>query len=269
MAVGKAGNSNTMIMAGEALKQLLLVRLNVNKLLGRHEQSSADGAEKALAALKTAMTAFGAGIVNDDVRKVFADVNSNVEKYTEAYHKAAHNAHEIEALANGEMSKIAQAIGADAEAIKESGVAEEKQIEHETDEPDRLDRTSHSDDCGGQPVPGHRARVVDRTRDLQTGGRTLRRDARTGRGQFPGRPAGSWPRRRSRRHGAGGRNLQDQGRGEGPRRGRSQDEAGSDRRAATQGGHDQAGRSASKARSARSSRPCPRPRPNSRLPPRH
>ncbi len=49
MAVAKAGNSNTMVLAGEALKQLLLARLNVNKLLGRHEQSSAEGAEKALA----------------------------------------------------------------------------------------------------------------------------------------------------------------------------------------------------------------------------
>jgi methyl-accepting chemotaxis protein len=131
-AVGKAGNSNNMILAGEALKQLLLARLNVNKLLGRHEQSSAEGAEKALADLKIAMTAFGNGIVSDDVRKIFTDVNANVEKYAEAYHKAAHNAHEIEVLANGEMSKIAQAIGADAQAIKESGVAEEKQIEHET-----------------------------------------------------------------------------------------------------------------------------------------
>jgi methyl-accepting chemotaxis protein len=133
MAVAKAGNSNTMILAGEALKQLLLARLNVNKLLGRHEQSSADGAEKALADLKIAMTAFGNGIVNDDVRKIFTDVNANVAKYTEAYHKASHNAHEIETLANGEMLKMAQAIAADAEAIKQSGIAEEKQIEHETE----------------------------------------------------------------------------------------------------------------------------------------
>src|SRR6185369_3340611 len=103
MAAVKAGNSNTVILAGEALKQLLLARLTVNKLLGRHEESSAQSAEKALAALKTAMTAFGAGIASDDVRKVFVDVNRNVEKYTEAYHKAAHNAHEVEILANGEM----------------------------------------------------------------------------------------------------------------------------------------------------------------------
>ena len=131
-AAVKAGNSNNMILAGEALKQLLLARLNVNKLLGRHEQSSAQGAETALAALKTAMTAFGAGITSDEARKVFADANSNVEKYADAYHKAAKDAHEVEDLANGEMAKEAQAIAAAAESVKQSGVAEEAQIEHET-----------------------------------------------------------------------------------------------------------------------------------------
>jgi methyl-accepting chemotaxis protein len=130
--VDKSGNANNMILAGEVLKQLLLARLDVNKLLGRHDQSSADGAEKALASLKIAMTALGAAITNDEVRKVFIDVNANVGKYAEAYHKAAQNAHEVEVLANGEMAKFAQAIAADAEAIKESGIADETKIEHET-----------------------------------------------------------------------------------------------------------------------------------------
>ncbi|KPF92316.1 chemotaxis protein [Rhodopseudomonas sp. AAP120] len=134
LSVSRSGNSNNMVLAGEALKQLLLVRLNVNKLLGRHEQSAADGAERALAALKVAMAAFSASIVNDEVRKVFAEVNANVDKYADTYHQAAHNAHEIELLSNGEMTKLAQAITADADAIKASGMAEEKQIEHETAE---------------------------------------------------------------------------------------------------------------------------------------
>ena len=132
MAAAKAGNSNTMVLAGEALKQFLLARLNVNKLLGRHEQSSAEGAEKALAQLKIAMAAFGAAIVNEEVRNVFVDANANVQKYAEAYHKAAHNAHETESLVNGEMSKAAQVIAAAAANIKESGLAEEAKIEHET-----------------------------------------------------------------------------------------------------------------------------------------
>jgi methyl-accepting chemotaxis protein/CHASE3 domain sensor protein len=132
LVVDKSGNTNNMILAGEALKQLLLARLDVNKLLGRHDQSSADGAEKALASLKTAMTALGAAITSDEARKVFADANANVGKYAEAYHKAAQNAHDVEALASGDMAKIAEAIGADAEAIKESGIADETKIEHET-----------------------------------------------------------------------------------------------------------------------------------------
>ena len=127
----KAGNPNNATLGGEAIKQLLLARLNVNKLLGRHEQSSAQAAEKALAALKAAMSAYNAGIANVDASKLFAEANSNVEKYAEAYHKAAKDAHEVEALANGEMSKEAQAIAAAAESIKQSGIAEEAQIEHE------------------------------------------------------------------------------------------------------------------------------------------
>jgi methyl-accepting chemotaxis protein len=134
VAVAKAGSSNSMILAGEALKQVLLARLNVNKLLGRHEQSAADGADKALSALKTAMTSLGAGIANDDVRKNFADANTNIDKYAEAYRKAAHNTHEIETLVNGEMAVFAKAIGADAEEIKQSGIADEAKIEHETTE---------------------------------------------------------------------------------------------------------------------------------------
>ncbi len=132
-AATKAGNSNTMIVAGEALKHLMLARLNVNKLLGRHEQSAADAAEKAFADLKTAMTAFGAAIVNDEVRKLFADVNALTNQYHEAYKKAAHDAHQIEELVNGEMKRMAEAIAADAQSVKESGIAEEKAIEHETE----------------------------------------------------------------------------------------------------------------------------------------
>ena len=87
-----------MILAGEALKQLMLVRLNANKNLTRHDQASAAGAEKAFADLKVAMTAFGNNIINDDVRRLFGEVNANVLAYDAAYKKAAHDAHEISRL---------------------------------------------------------------------------------------------------------------------------------------------------------------------------
>ncbi len=130
----KAGNPNNAALAGEAVKQLLLVRLNANKLLGRHDQSSAQAAEAALATLKKAMAAFSAGGVNDDVRKLFADASGNVDKYVDAYHKAARDSHDVDVLANGEMAKEAQASAAAAERVKQSGIADEAQIEHETAE---------------------------------------------------------------------------------------------------------------------------------------
>ncbi len=130
----KAGNPNNATLGGEAVKQLLLVRLNANKLLGRHDQSSAQAAEAALAALKKAMAAFSAGIVSDDVRKLFADASSNVDKYSDTYHLAARNSHDVEVLANGEMAKEAEAIAAAAERVKQSGIADEARIEHEATE---------------------------------------------------------------------------------------------------------------------------------------
>jgi len=131
-ALGKSGNTGSVALAGEAIKQLLLARLNVNKLLGRHDQKSAEGAEKALADLKSAMTALGAAVAGDDLRKQFGDVNANTTKYAEAYHRAAHDLHEIEALSNTQMAQAALAIAGAAEAIKVSGVTEEKKIEQET-----------------------------------------------------------------------------------------------------------------------------------------
>jgi methyl-accepting chemotaxis protein len=133
LVVRKVGNSNISILASEALKHLLLARLNVNKLLGRHDPAAAEAAEKSLADLKTAMTAIGAAITSDEIRALFVDVNKNVEKYTEAYRKAAHDAHEDEVLVTGEMFKAAQSIGTDAESIKDSGIAEEKQIGQATE----------------------------------------------------------------------------------------------------------------------------------------
>ena len=191
----KAGNPNNATLGGEAIKQLLLARLNVNKLLGRHEQSSAQAAEKALATLKTAMSAYGAGIVGDDVRKLFAETNANVEKYAEAYHKAAKDAHDVEDLANGEMAKEAQAIAVAAENIKQSGVAEEAKIEHETT--DLIVATEYlivAISIGSLLLGTLLAWLIGRAISKPVIG-LLRRNARTCRRQFRGRPAGPRPRR--------------------------------------------------------------------------
>jgi len=128
----KAGNAGASAAADEAFRHLMLARLNANKVLARHDQVAADGADKSFAAFKTAMTTLGGSITSGEARKLFDAANAHLAKYTDAYKTAAHDAEQVEKLVNGEMSRQAQAIAADAEAVKDSGIAEEKQIEQET-----------------------------------------------------------------------------------------------------------------------------------------
>jgi methyl-accepting chemotaxis protein len=128
----KAGNAGAVTVAGDAFKHLMLARLSANKVIVRHDQASADAADKSFTALKSAMTALSGAINTGDVRKLFDETNANLIKYADAYKTASHDAHEVEKLVNGDMSRQAQAIATDVEAVKNSGIAEEKQIEQET-----------------------------------------------------------------------------------------------------------------------------------------
>ena len=130
-AASQAGNSNTMILAGEAIKLVMLVRLNSEKALTRHEETFVKTAETAFAELKRVLASFELQIINPDVRKQFDDVKSNADKFHDAFVKSMDASKEISRLMHGEMRSAARAIAADAAAIKEVIMAEEHRIEQD------------------------------------------------------------------------------------------------------------------------------------------
>lgn len=129
-SVSKAGNS---ILSGDAAKHLLIARLNVNKNIARHDQESAAATEKAFADLKAMMADFGAGIVNDEVRRLFTEVTTNIDAYEAASKRAMHNASEVKVLLNGDMRRIGGEIAKDAADVAKSAGAAEQAIVEETD----------------------------------------------------------------------------------------------------------------------------------------
>jgi methyl-accepting chemotaxis protein len=131
-ASGKANNTDALILSGAAMEQLMLVRLNVNKLLARHDDALRDAADKAFADLQTAMAGLGKAIDTPELRTLFDQVSNNANIYRDAYVKAAEDVHEIDSLVNGEMRASAEDIAARALDIKTSGIAEEHAIEQET-----------------------------------------------------------------------------------------------------------------------------------------
>ena len=130
-AAVQAGNSNTVILAGEAIKLVMQVRLNSDRALARHDEAFATAAESAFADLKRVLVSFEAQVVNPDVRKQFDAVKANADKFHDAFVRSMHNSKEISALMHGEMRKVARAIAAEAAAFKESVTAEEHKIEQE------------------------------------------------------------------------------------------------------------------------------------------
>ncbi|MFH1341915.1 MAG: HAMP domain-containing methyl-accepting chemotaxis protein [Pseudomonadota bacterium] len=130
-AAVQAGNSNTVILAGEAIKLLMQVRLNSDKALARHDEAFVKVAEVAFVDLKRVLATFEAAVTNPDVRKQFDEVKSNADKFHDAFAKAMHDSKEVSGLMHGEMRKAAREIAADAASIKEAVVAEEHKIEQE------------------------------------------------------------------------------------------------------------------------------------------
>ena len=131
--VANTDDSALLASINEGLKLVMLVRLNVNKLLGRHDKAAADAAEKTFKELNAIMTGIGIAIKDEYARRPFVNIEALVGKYRDGYMKASHAAHEIDGLVNGDMKKMANTIAAAAQSIKESGIAEQKRIEQETE----------------------------------------------------------------------------------------------------------------------------------------
>lgn len=130
-AAVQAGNSNLLVLAGEAIKLTMQVRLNADKALTRHDETLVKAAEKAFADLKLVLAALDKAIVNADSRKEFDAVKAGADRFHDAFVRAMHDSKEIYALMHGEMRKAARSIAADAASIKESLKADEHRIEQE------------------------------------------------------------------------------------------------------------------------------------------
>ena len=130
-AAVQSGNGTLVTLAGEAIKLAMQLRLNAVKMLSRHEEEAFKAAEDAFASLKRVLAEADKLALSAETRKPFDQARLSAEKYHDAFLKAAKDSEEVNRLLHGEMRKMAQIIAADAEAIKSSLAADEKQIEHE------------------------------------------------------------------------------------------------------------------------------------------
>ena len=140
IASATAEDSRLVALADRGLDQFMVARLNVNKLLGRHDTAAATAAEKDFTELNTTLEGLDAVTKETAHRATLDDLRAGVAAYREAFHKVNALEGEINGMVNGTMRDMGQTVQSNAEAIKASGIADEQQDEQMTLA--TMDRTS-------------------------------------------------------------------------------------------------------------------------------
>ncbi|WP_170263565.1 HAMP domain-containing methyl-accepting chemotaxis protein [Blastochloris sulfoviridis] len=133
-AAAKAGNTTTALLAADALKGVLTVRLNVNKVVGRHEESAVEAATQNFRALDTALSTLKTAASDAEMRTLLSDAETEAARYREAFTAAAGKARDIAALVDERMAALAESVAGDARGIRDTAVAEQTQLQNSMSE---------------------------------------------------------------------------------------------------------------------------------------
>ncbi|WP_022720055.1 methyl-accepting chemotaxis protein [Rhodopseudomonas sp. B29] len=128
------GNPSHALLVSDALKKLLILRLAASKAVGRTDTAGAAAAEDAkasAAALGATVAALKTAIDSADERKQVAAVETDLGKYLDGYQRALQQGRTLQTQIIG-MGKLAQSIGLAAANIRDSGLADERNIGAET-----------------------------------------------------------------------------------------------------------------------------------------
>ncbi len=124
-----AGNSDTVMLGNEALKQLLLANKNVDRMLGIADTTARDAADKAFANMKAVLAQLDKVITSPAARKDYEELAKLAETYHSGYERAAEIDHDLDEALSKEMPKIAAEIAGDTKVVVEEVTAEETKLE--------------------------------------------------------------------------------------------------------------------------------------------
>lgn len=123
-----AGNMNASELAGDGLQALMTLRLNVNKLIGRNEESVLVKINEAYADLKKNLQALDTATAGGGLRDEYDAVGSRVDDYFKAFEQVYALSKGLDGLINGEMKRAGNAIAELAEEIDASATQDRESL---------------------------------------------------------------------------------------------------------------------------------------------
>jgi CHASE3 domain sensor protein len=125
------GDSNTLVLGNEALKEVMQIRLSVNTMLGRHDIDAKSAADHAFEEVNLVLATLDKLISTPDARKDFEEVKKLIAEYHDGYQKAAAIDHELDEIMGTELPKLAEVVAEDTRKIRETATADEKALERD------------------------------------------------------------------------------------------------------------------------------------------
>jgi methyl-accepting chemotaxis protein len=125
-AATMAGDATVTALGNAAMTQFMIARLDVNKLIGRHDEAAGEAAEKDFTALTAQLLTIDAATKAADYHKTLEDLQAGVAAYHDAFRKSLVLEAEVGVLVNTTMREVGDNVQTAAEAIKTSGTADQK-----------------------------------------------------------------------------------------------------------------------------------------------
>ncbi|MCC7252062.1 methyl-accepting chemotaxis protein [Hyphomicrobium sp.] len=125
------GDSNTLILAGEALKEVMQIRLSVNMMLGRHDPNAKATADHAFADVDRILGSLDKMITSPASRKDYDEVKHLIAEYREGFEKAAAIDRDLARIMGTDLPALAEIVAEDTKSIRETATADERELEHD------------------------------------------------------------------------------------------------------------------------------------------
>jgi len=123
------GNSDSVVLGNEGLKQLLLANNNVDRVLGTADRAAREAADTAFANMKKVLAQLDKVITTPVARKDYEELAKLAETYHAGFERAAEIDHELDEILGKEMPKLAAEIAGDTKVVSEKVAAQETKLE--------------------------------------------------------------------------------------------------------------------------------------------
>ena len=127
----KGGNTDLLAPAAEGRRLSLVLRLDVNKRLGRHDEAAAKAAEQSIDDLRRVLAQLDSATRGGELNAPILAAGKLIDTYQAAFRRAASLDTEQVTLLNGAMRQAGDAMAANAVKAKDSNVVDQTATEQE------------------------------------------------------------------------------------------------------------------------------------------